>query len=46
MYVAVENFQSNSAYATGENAAWPMDSAPAGIKAEPTVKFFIQCYKF
>ena len=46
MYVTVENFQSNSVYATEENAAWPLDSAPMGIKAEPTAKFFIQCYKF
>ena len=46
MYVTVENFQSNSAYITEENAAWPLDSAPVGIKAKLTAKFFIQYYKF
>ena len=46
MYVTVEKFQSNSAYATEENAAWPLDSAPMGIKAKPAAKFFIWCYKF
>ena len=46
MYVTVKKFQSNSAYATEENAAWPLDSASTGIKAEPTSKFFIWYYKF
>ena len=46
MYVTVEKFQSNSAYTTEENAALPLDSASMGIKAEPTAKFFIWCYKF
>ena len=46
MYVTVEKFQPNSVYATEENAAWPLDSAPMDIKAEPTAKFFIWCYKF
>ena len=46
MCVTVEKFQSNSAYATAENAAWPLDSGPMGIKAEPTAKFLIWCYKF
>ena len=38
MYVTVEKFQSNSAYTTEENAAWPLDSAPMGIKAEPALQ--------
>ena len=38
MHVTVEKFQSNSAYATEEKAAWPLDSAPMGIKAEPAAK--------
>ena len=46
MYVTVEKIQSNCEYATEEKAAWPLDSAPTGIKAEPVAKFFIQCYKF
>ena len=46
MYVTVEKFQSNSVYTTEKNAAWSLDSAPMGIKAEPTAKFFIWCYKF
>ena len=39
MYVTVEKFQSNCEYATEEKAAWPLDSAPMGIKAEPMAKF-------
>ena len=46
MYVTVEQFQSNCEYATEDKAAWPLDSALTGIKAEPTTKFFIWCYKF
>ena len=46
MYVTVEKFQSNSAYATEEKAACSLDSAPTGIKSEPAAKFFIWCYKF
>ena len=46
MYVTVEIFQSNWEYITEEKAAWPLDSAPTGIKAEPAAKFFIRCYKF
>ena len=46
MYVTVKKFQSNSVYATEEKAVWPLDSAPMGIKSEPTAKFFIWCYKF
>ena len=40
------NQQVTNLNATEENAAWPLDSAPMGIKAEPEAKFFIQCYKF
>ena len=46
MCVTVKKIQSNSAYTTEEKAAWPLDSAPMGIKAKPVVKFFIQCYHF
>ena len=46
MYVTAEKFQSNCEYTTEEKAAWPLDSAPMGIKAEPTANFFIQCYEF
>ena len=46
MYVTVEKFQSNCEYTTEEKAAWSPDSAPMGIKAMPTAKFFIWCYKF
>ena len=38
MYVTVKKFQSNSVYATEENAAWLLYSAPMGIKAEPAAK--------
>ena len=46
MYVTVEKFQLNCDYTTEEKAAWPLDSAPTGIKAEPMAKLFIRCYKF
>ena len=39
-----KKIQSNSAFE--ENAAWPLVSAPMGIKAKPVAKFFIQCYNF
>ena len=45
MYVTVEKFQSNCEY-TEEKADLPLDSAPMGIKAKPTAKFFIWCSKF